>query len=342
MIGFARSCSSPLVFRQKGKAKMVLLVRRRALLAAPALTLPCGAGATLPAGPIRLVVGFSAGGVDAFARVAARAASETTGRAFLVDNRPGASGTIAAVAVARAAPDGRTVFVGDSGSMTITPEVMAQPPLDPRRDLAPVMLAVISPSVLVCHPAVAGGFDALVARARARPGGLSYASAGPGNTTHLAIADLAWRLGLDLVHVPYRGGGQMATSVIAGETDLCLLSVNSALPHLGAGTLRALAVTTEAPLAELPGVPTVASLVPGAAVRPFWYGFNVAAATPPPVVAALHAAFALALATSAAREAFGPLGIQVVASSPEEYAAFLREETERRAAMARLAGVVPE
>ncbi|WP_052402809.1 Bug family tripartite tricarboxylate transporter substrate binding protein [Muricoccus aerilatus] len=323
-----------------------LITPRRALLALPALTvLPraARAQAELPSGPIRMIVGYAAGGgIDSFARIAARAASERSGRTFVVENRTGASGTIAAVAVARSAPDGRTIFVADSGSTTITTDIMVKPPIDARRELAPVMLAVHSPQVLVVRPGVANTLPDLLERARREPGRLTYASAGAGNATHLMIADMASRAGIQMTHVPYRGGGQMATSVIAGETDLCMLSFSSALSHLRAGTLRAVAIAAEEPLAELPGVPTIASVVGDAAARPFWYGFNVAVDTPPGIVAALNATFREALGAPETRAALEPLGIRVVASTPAAYREWMEAETKRRSEMARAAGILPE
>ncbi len=315
------------------------MIRRRALsaaCAAPAL-------AQLPSGPIRLLVGFAAGGgIDGFARIAARATAEATGQLFLVENRPGASGMLAAVAVARAAPDGRTLFMADSGTLTISDAVVLRPPLDPRRDLAPVMLACFSPLLVVARPATATGLTALLEIARRRPGALTYASAGAGNVTHLAIADFTRRAGVELTHVPYRGGAQMATSVLAGETDTCLLSLPTALPFLQAGTLAALAVAADAPLASLPAVPTIASVVAGALARSFWYGFSLPGGVAPSLVSAMHASLAAGLVSPAGRAAMAPLGIQPVVSSPAEFAAFIEEETRRRGVMAQEAGVVPE
>lgn len=318
------------------------MTTRRGLLAAAAL-LARPAAAALPSGPVRLIVGFAAGGgIDGFARLAARAASETSGTTFLVDNRPGASGLLAALAVARAAPDGRTVFMADSGTLTISDAVFLRPPLDPTRELTPVMLACFSPLLVVARPATATRLDGLLDAARRRPGALTYASAGAGNVTHLAIADFTRRAGVELTHVPYRGGSQMAVSVIAGETDTCLLSLPTALPFLAAGTLAALAVAGDAPLSSLPGVPTIASVVSGALARSFWYGFCLPAGVAAATLAALHGVLASALASPGAVAAMAPLGIQPVASTPEEFAAFIADETARRATMARQAGVVPE
>lgn len=319
--------------------------RRGALLALPALALlPRGlSAAELPGGTIRLVVGFAAGGgIDAFARILARAASERTGSVFVVDNRPGGSATLAALHVARSAPDGRTLFVADSGSMTITKDVMLRPPLDPRQELAPVILAVQAPQVLVTRPGVAASLAELLARAKREPGRLTYASAGAGNATHLAIADLTRRTGTELTHVPYRGGGQMTTSVIQGETDLCLLSLTTAQPHLRAGTLIALAVAADEPLPGLPGIPTIASVVPNAAARAFWYGINGPAGLSGTLADVLHDTLKATLQAPETQAALNPLGIQVVASSPQDYARFILEETERRSEMARFAGIVPE
>ncbi|WP_376092597.1 Bug family tripartite tricarboxylate transporter substrate binding protein [Roseomonas sp. CCTCC AB2023176] len=320
-------------------------MRRRSLLlgaaALPGLS-RMAAAQDLPAGPIRLVVGFApGGGIDSFARILARRAQDLTGRAFVVDNRPGAGGTIAAAHVARSAPDGTTLLVGENGVIATARAVFASLPYDPERDLAPVSLCVVQ-SVLCCaRPTVATDLPGLIAAARARPGALSYASAGAGNPTHLFAADFARRAGIEAVHVPYRGGSQMVASVLAGETAFGFFSAASALPQVRNGGLAALAVGDEQPAPLLPDVPPAGRVLPGFTFA-FWYGINAAGGTPAPLVAALSTTIGTALRHPETRSSLEAQGLKVAATGPSDYAAFAAAETLRWSEVARLAGVTPE
>lgn len=311
-------------------------MRRRALaalLVAPALA---------QANPLRLVVGFApGGGIDAYARLAARRLQEVTGRAVLVDNRAGAGGTIAAAHVARAAPDGLTLLVGENGSIATAGAVYANLPYDPLRDLVPVMLGVKQSVVVAARPGIADDLAGLAAAARAAPGRLAYSSAGAGNPTHLFPADFSHRAGIETTHVPYRGGGQMVASLLAGDTQFGFFGLASALPQIRNGNAVALAVGDEAPAPLLPQVPLASSTLPGFTFN-FWYGFNAPTGTPAALVAELNAALAQAFAAPEVLAQLAAQGLRHQGGSPADYAAFAATETERWSAVARSAGVRPE
>lgn len=317
------------------------MIRRRHLLLG-SLALAAPARAALPAGPIRLVVPFAPGGaIDAIGRALARRMGEGSGRTFIVENRAGAGGTIGAASVARAAPDGTMLLVSELGANAAAPAVFANLPYDPVRDFAHVVMAAEVPVVLVAHPAVAPDLAALLARARREPGRLTYASGGVGNASHLFMADVARRAGIELTHVPYRGGGEIMRALLAGETAMSITTVATALPQIRAGALRALAVGDAAPHPLLPGVPPLGTALPGL-VLAAWHGLHAPAATPAPVLAAIHAAASEALADPALRGWMEERGITPRGGSMAEAAAHIAAETARWTEVARAAGVRPE
>jgi tripartite-type tricarboxylate transporter receptor subunit TctC len=322
---------------------MARWTRRAALLAPVPLAVPRGVrGQALPAGPLRLVVGFApGGGIDGFARLLARQLGEQGGRSVVVDNRPGAGGTLAAAHVARSAPDGTVLLVGDNGTIATAQAVFANLPYDPARDLVPVTLAATQSVVIAARPGLATGLAGLVEAARRAPGRLSYGSAGSGNPTHLFAADLAQRTGIEVLHVPYRGGAQMATSLLQRETDFGFFSLASALPHLRSGGMAPLAVGDAAPHPLLPQVPPARELLPGFDFA-FWYGLNAPAGTPPAVVETLQAALRAALLAPELRGQLEAQGLVVRATSPADYAAFAAAETGRWTAVAQAAQIRPE
>ncbi len=319
------------------------MIARRALLAAPALLgPPARAEDALPAGPFRLVLGFAPGGsIDGLARLVARRFQDATGRSMLVENRSGAGGVIAAGGVARATPDGTTLLFGEAGSIAIAPAIQANLPYDPLADLAPVTLVATQPVVLVTNPNGPANLADMVARARARPGGLRNGSVGPGNPTHLFGADLAQRAGIEIEAIHYRsGGGAAAIALLNGEVDLGFSALSGALPQIRAGAYRALGVGEAAGLPELPGVPPVAEIAPGFTAR-FWYGVHAPGATPAPVLAALSRAIGAALAEPAFGAQMQAQGLRLATGTPDSYRVFLRDEMERLGAAARLAGLRP-
>jgi tripartite-type tricarboxylate transporter receptor subunit TctC len=309
-------------------------IRRRGLLATPALMAlaprALAQTAPWPARPIRLIVPFPPGGpTDIVARVPAERIARTLGQPLVVENRPGANGNIGNDAVAKAEPDGHTVLYNTS-SIALSPALYTRLPYDALRDLAPVVQTATIPLVLAVHPGLpVRDVREFVEHLRARPGALSYGSAGNGNVTHLAAFLLLRSQGLDAVHVGYRGSAPALVDAASGQVQFLTDTVNSALPLIREGRLRALAVTSPRRLGPLPEVPTVAeTLIPGFEVGA-WQGMMVPARTPAAVIAALNAAALAALADPEVRAKLAEQGTEPLGSTPEEYGRILREETAR-------------
>lgn len=283
-----------------------------------------------PARPIRMIVPFPPGGpTDIVARVLAERMARDLGQSVVVENRAGASGNVGNEAAAKSAPDGYTVLYNTS-SIALSPALYANLPYDAQRDLAPVALTATIPLVLAVHEALpvrdVAGF---IAHVRERPGQLSYGSAGNGNVTHLAAFMLLRANGLDAVHVPYRGSAPALLDVAAGRVQFMTDTVNSALPLIRDGRLRALAVTSPTRLALLPDVPTLAETVmPGFEVGA-WQGMMAPARTPSAVIARLNAAVMAALGDPDVRAKLADQGTQPLGGTPEQYGQTLRDETAR-------------
>ena len=246
-----------------------------------ALSLQVGAQA-YPAKPVRIVVGFTAGGAtDIVGRVIAQKLTETTGASFFVDNRPGASATIAAEYVARAAPDGYTLMIAATTSHTILPSLMAKLAYDPQRDFAPVSLLATSPLLLALHPSLPIRSVAdMIKLARARPGQLSFGAGGTGTPPHMAGELFKQMAQVDMLYVPYKGEAPAISDLIGGQISLIFSNVIAVLPQVQAGRLRGIAVTATDRLPTLPQFPTVAeSGLPGFAVEA-WFGLVSTAGTP--------------------------------------------------------------
>ncbi|WP_338664478.1 tripartite tricarboxylate transporter substrate binding protein [Pararoseomonas sp. SCSIO 73927] len=283
-----------------------------------------------PARPIRLVVPFPPGGpTDIVARVLAERMSRALGQPIPVENRPGANGNIGNEAVAKAEPDGYTVLYNTS-SIALSPALYTRLPYDAARDLSPVLQTATIPLVLAVNPSLpVHDLQGFVEHLRARPGKLSYGSAGNGNVTHLGAFLLLRSQGLEAVHVGYRGSAPALVDAAAGQVQFLTDTVNSALPLIREGRLRALAVTSTKRLAPLPDVPTVAeTLIPGFEVGA-WQGMMVPARTPPAIVERLNAAAMGALADPEVRARLAEQGTEPLGSTPEEYGRILREETAR-------------
>jgi len=309
---------------------MIGITRRRlgglslALLAGPATA------QSWPARPIRMVVPFPPGGpTDIVARVLAERMARSLGQPVVVENRPGANGNIGNEAVAKAEPDGYAVLYNTS-SIALSPALYTRLSYDAMRDLAPVVQTATIPLVLAVNSALpVRDLRGFVDHVRARPGQLSYGSAGNGNVTHLGAFLLLRSQGLEAVHVGYRGSAPALVDAVAGQVQFLTDTVNSALPLIREGRLRALAVTSPRRLAPLPEVPTVAEvLIPGFEVGA-WQGMMVPARTPAAVVARLNAAAMEALADPEVRARLAEQGTEPLGSTPEEYGRVLRDETAR-------------
>ena len=285
-----------------------------------------------PVKPVRIVVGTSAGGGgDVIARVVAGGLTPILGQQVGVDNRPGAASNIAAEIVAKAPPDGYALFVV-SITHAVNVSLYRNLPFDLMRDFAPVTQLASSPQILVVHPSLpVKSTDELVRLAKSRPGVINYSSAGAGTSTFLAAELFKARAGVNLVNVPYRGGGAALTAVIAGETPVYFAPVASSLPQIRAGRLRALALTSAQRMSLLPGLPTIAEAgYPGYECGN-WYGLMVPVKTPPETQATLHRAVLATLNHPEVNRRLVDLGYIVVGDQPGEFAAYIKSEVEKLA-----------
>ena len=308
-------------------------ITRRAgvVSAAAALLSPGGTAAQdvpWPARPVRMVVPFvPGGGADTTARFVAQLLTPELGQSVVVDNKGGGGGTLGAVSALSAPADGYTLFYGTPGPLVTNPLLMANLPYQAARDFSPVSLLVRSAYVLVVHPEVpARSVSDLIALARARPGTLSYSSAGIGAGSHLAGALLGVEAGIDIAHVPYRGSAPSVQDVVAGQVPMTVDSLSLLIPLIRAGAVRALAVTAAERVPELPDVPAMAETLPGFEVTVF-NCLVVRSGTPRPVVDRLCGALAKVLRSPEAAARYAGTGTVPVGSTPEELAAVLRDET---------------
>jgi tripartite-type tricarboxylate transporter receptor subunit TctC len=298
---------------------------------------------TYPVKPVRLIVGYtSGGGADTTARLVAQRLSELLGRQMVVENRPGASGTIATERVATAPPDGYTLLLMTTGD-TVQPALRSKLPYDLQRDLAPVSQLTTAPFALTTHPAVpARNIKELVALARVHPGKLSFGSSGVGASPHLAAELFKSMAAINMMHVPYKGGTDAIMAMISGQIDMSFTTVTAALPLLGVGKLKALAVTTGRRASMLPAVPTMSESGVSGYSYSVWYGVLTPAATPADVIGRLNAAIVKAVDTPETREALQKQGLEPQTNTPNEFAAFIRGEIAQNAKLIRLAEVKPE
>ena len=296
---------------------------------------------TWPARPIRMVVGFAAGGgTDVVARGLAPPLSEILGQPVVIENRPGANGAVGADTVAKSSPDGYTVHMGAAGTLVIAPHLGAQLPFDTFRDFAPVSLAATSPFIVAAHPSVKAVTVAdLVALARSNPNKLTVGSSGNGGAPHLAAVLFNSMAGVDLVHVPYKGLAPAITDLIGGQIDLVFADVGLVRAHIASGKLRGLAVTGSRRLIDAPDLPTVGeSGLPGY-VSGTWYGVVAPAGTPAQIVNRLSAAIQRALASPELAASFASKGVEASSNSPEEFSALIRAENQKWGQVIRDAGV---
>jgi len=307
-----------------------------ALIAAPL----AGAQATYPTKPIRIVVPFPAGGTtDILARAAAQRLSETLGQPAVVDNRPGAGGNIGAELVAKAPPDGHTLLMGTVGTHAINASLYSKMPYDHVRDFAPIILVAGVPNVLVVHPSVpAGSVKELIAYAKANPGKLNFASSGSGTSIHLAGELFKTMAGVQMAHVPYKGSAPAVTDLLGGQVQLMFDNLPSALPHIKAGKLKALAVTSATRAAALPDVPTVAESGLAGFDATSWFGLLAPAGTPQPIIARLNSEVAKWLATAEAKEKMAGLGANTAGHSTDEFVRHIAAETTKWAKVVKESG----
>ena len=285
------------------------------------------AAESYPSKPVRIVVPFPpGGGTDILARALAPRMAENLGGSVIVENRAGAGGLVGIEAVAKSPPDGYQALLV-SGSLTIIPSLLSNVRYDPVKDFAPITLATRQPYIAVVHPSLpVKNLRELINLARARPGQVTYASAGSGGAGHLGMELLKTMAKVDMVHVPYKGSGPALIDVLGGHVSLMFASAPSSMPHIRNGRLRALAVTGAQQSAVVPGVPTIAeSGLPGFETYG-WYGILAPAGTAPPVVSRLHAAITKALSAPEVHERIVADGSEAVGSTPEQFADFIKHD----------------
>jgi tripartite-type tricarboxylate transporter receptor subunit TctC len=297
-----------------------------------------------PSRPLRAIVpNAPGGGSDISGRIVASALGEALGQQVVVDNRPGAGGTMGVSTAARAQPDGYTLLMGNISTHGINVAVFKSLPYDPVKDFAPVSMLGTTPNVLVVHPAVpARTFKEFIAYAKGNPGTIRYGSSGTGGSPHLAMELLKSLTGTDMLHVPYKGSGPVTIDLMSGQIHTTSASVSSQLPYIKSGKVRALAVTSAKRSAQLPDVPTVIeSGVPGYEVT-IWYGLFVPAGVPQRIIARLNSELVKVLATPILQQRMGNAGIDASASTPAELGAFVKAEIAKWTKVVKIAGITPQ
>ncbi len=314
---------------------IVLLAQLAVLGGGPALAQP------YPAKPIRLLVGFPpGGGADFTARLTAQKLSEATGQQVLVDNRAGANGIIATELAAKSPPDGYTLLLGVTATHAINPNVFSKLPYDAVRDFAPVTNVGYTPLILVVNRSLpVTSVQELIALARARPNELNFASAGNGNVTHLAAELFKMMANVKMVHVPYKGSAPAIIDLMAGQVALYFDTMPSSIPHVKAGKLRGLAVSSAQRSRTAPAIPTIAEAgVPGYETMT-WFGVFAPAATPRDVIIRLNGDIVKSLAQADTQEKLFNQGLEAIGDTPEQFAALLRAEIDKWGKVIRDAGI---
>lgn len=321
-------------------------MRARAFLiivAAFGLIAPSALAETYPTHPVSIVVGYPPGATsDLLARTVGDPLSTVLGQPVVIDNRPGAGGNVGAAYVARAPVDGYTLMVGTDAMMTSNIYLYKNTPFDPAKDFAPITNAGVN---IICLAVNADlpirSVADLIDYARAHPGKLSFGTPGTASPHHLSGELLRQKAGIDIQHVPYKGGGPAVNDLLGGHIGLAFLSLSSAVPQVSTGKIRIIAVVEKSRYAGLPDVPTIAETVPGVEMSS-WLGFFAPAATPQPIIARLHDEMVRILKTDAVRDKLGNLGFSVTGSSPAEFADDVRSGLALRGQLMKSAGIEPE
>ena len=303
-------------------------------------TMAAATAQTFPSRPIRVVIAFPAGGpTDFVGRLLADKLKDTLGQ-VIIENKPGANGAIGADSVAKAEPDGHTLFLSTVGAIAITPHMRADLPYDTLRDFAPITLVVRNSTVLVVRAdSPINSAKEFVAMAKAKNGDLPFATTGVGSTVHLAIELFAASAGFKYVHVPYRGAAPALTDLLGGQVQAVFLDAPVLMPQIRAGKIKPLGAASGQRNPMLPDVPTLAEVGYPDTTSDNWYGLLAPAKTPPAVIAKLNAAFVAAINDPVVKEKLIQSGAIPVANSPTEFGAFLKSELERLGKLVRAKGI---
>ena len=302
------------------------------------------AAQAFPSKPIRVVIPFVAGGSsDIVGRAIGSKFQEFLGQPAVVENKPGANGAIAAEFVAKADADGHTILVGSIGVFSINPALFKDLRYNPVRDFAPVTLAVTTPNVLITKPALAANsMKELIDYAKKNPGKLSYCSSGTGSSDHLTAELLNQVAGISAVHVPYKGGAACQTDIMGGQVDISFQNLGAVTNYIRGNRMKALAVTAKARNPQLPNVPTTAEAGIPDLVVTSWQAAAAPAKTPREIVAKLNDAAVKALRSPEVRERMSQIGFDVVASTPDEFGRFMKQEVDRWTEVVKRGGIKPE
>ena len=294
---------------------------------------------TYPARPIRMIVPAPPGGIiDVVGRLLGQKMTEQTGQTVVIDNRTGGLTSVGSEMVARSPGDGYTLLL-QSLPMVINPSMLGKMSYDYEKDLAPISLVVTSPYLLVVHPSVpAKSIKELLAVAKAQPGKITYSSSGNASNLHVAVELFAGMAGVKMLHIPYKGGGPALTAVLGGEADLSALAVSAVMPHVNAGRMRALAITSSKRLPALPQIPAAAEAVPGYDFAS-WVGVLAPASTPAALVNAINGIVVKAARAPELVERFTKDATDVVANSPAEFRSFIQSEAKRWAKVVKDSGM---
>ena len=298
---------------------------------------------TFPARPIRIIAPFvPGGGVDFVARVIAAKLSEIIGQQVIVENRPGGGTNIGSELVVRSAPDGYTLLLGgvpNTANMTLFKKL----PYDVVKDFAPVTQTTTAPNILAVHPSVpVRSVKDLIALAKSRRGELTFASAGIGSSNHLSGEMFRIMAGLDIIHVPYKGGGAAVTDLLAGQVSMYFGTTPSTVPHVRTGRLRALAVTSAQRSRATPDIPTMAETALPGFEQSAWHGLLAPAGTPPAVIAKLNSEVVRVLRMADTIERMAAQGVDVIGNSPAEFAAFIKQDVVKYEKLVKSAGITIE
>jgi tripartite-type tricarboxylate transporter receptor subunit TctC len=303
-------------------------------------TMPAAGAADYPTRPVTLAVAFPPGGAsDVLARLLGRKLDQILGQPFVIDNRPGAGGNVAAEAVAHAAPDGYTLLLGNNAILATNAALYKKVNFDAERDFAPIGLIGSQANILVVNPGLpVHSMAELIALAKANPGKLNFASSGHGLAAHLAGELFKAEAKIDLVHVPYKGAAPALQDVIAGHVQMMFATASSVVSHIRDGKVRALGVTTLRRTSVMPEIPTIDELGLKGFDATSWHGLVAPAHTPKEIIAALHGALVASLDDPGVKTSLGDLGVDIMGGTPEDFAAYIKSEIPKWTAIVKASG----